>query len=321
MIVNHLHRNFLTETRFSIQLMLVGILCLIGSTSGLHAQTRIPSLTNVSQVTPKHNYVAPLWSPTNADEIAFAPEGFSGIHLVILSTKEMRLLTADVASGFQFVWAPDGEHIVYRARQDSVKSAIGMVNLRTNLTQNLSVAGPNVGLPSIKGKGAIAYPVDNKLEESVAGVSAIESVERPVVFQRDDQIFVTISGEVIQVSKPPGKYYLPKLSPDGTKVVYEEISRGIYVSNVRGASADMHLGSGNNPNWSPDGTYIAYERPIDDGHKIVSSSLYVYDLVRKVSTPLINTVSSVERHPSFSADGNRIAFDANGAIYVADFNR
>lgn len=302
----------------------VGILILIGSTSGLHAESRTPSLANVSQVTPERDYVAPVWSPVSADHIAFAPEGFAGIYLMTLSTKEIALLTKDVASGFKFVWAPDGEHIVYRAKQYPRNSIIRMVNVRTKLKRSLSVAGSDIGLPSVKSKGGIAYSVGDRLEEIAVGVTSRKThgdLDRPVVFQRDDQIFVAIGGGVSRVSKPPGKYYLPMLSPDGTKVIYEEISRGIYVSNVDGSGEDIYLGQGNNPAWSPDGAYIAYEIPIDHGHTIISSSLYVFDVVGRKATRLPNTASTVERRPSFSADGARIAFDADGAIYIADFIR
>ena len=303
---------------------LILILILIGSTSGLHAQPRAPSLANVKQVTPERDYVAPAWSPVSADHIAFAPEGFAGIYLMTLSTKEISLLTDDVASGFQFVWAPDGEHIVYRAKQDPLNSIIGMVNLRTKLKTSLSIAESDIGLPSFKSKRRIAYSVRDRLEEIAVGVTSRETpgqVERFVVFQRDDQIFVAIGGGVSRVSKPPGKYYLPNLSPDGTKVVYEEISRGIYMSNAGGSDEDIYLGQGNNPKWSPDGAYIVYEIPMDNGREIISSSLYVFDVVGRKATRLTNTASTVERRPSFSADGARIAFDANGAIYIADFIR
>jgi Tol biopolymer transport system component len=302
----------------------VGTLILIGSMSGLHAESRAPSLANAIQVTPERDYVAPVWSPVSADHIAFAPKGFAGIYLMTLSTKEINLLTSDAASGFQFVWSPDGEHIAYRAKQDPLNSIIGVVNLRSKLKRSLSIAGSDIGLPSFKSRGGIAYSVRDRVEEKAVGVTSRETpgeVERPVVFQRDDQIFVAIGGAVGRVSKPPGKYYLPNLSPDGTKVVYEEISRGIYMSNVGGSDEDIYLGQGNNPKWSPDGAYIVYEIPIDDGHAIISSSLYVFDVVGRKATRLTNTASTVERRPSFSADGARIAFDANGAIYIADFIR
>jgi Tol biopolymer transport system component len=302
----------------------VGILILISLTSGLDAQPPSPSLANINQVTPERDYVAPAWSPVSADQIAFAPKGFAGLYLMTLSTKEITLLTSDVASGFQFVWAPDGEHIVYRAKQDPRNSIIEMVNLRTKLKRSLSIGASDIGLPSFKSKGRIAYSVNGRLEETAVDVTSRETpreVERPVVFQRDDQIFVAIGGGVGRVSKLPGKYYLPTLSPDGTKVVYEEISRGIYMSNVAGSDEAIYLGQGNNPKWSPDGAYIVYEIPIDNGHVIISSSLYVFDVVGRKATRLINAASTVDRRPSFSADGARIAFDANGAIYIADFVR
>ena len=300
------------------------ILILLGSTCGLHAQPSPPSLANVRRITPERDYVSPAWSPFSADHIAFAPRGFAGIYLMALSANEISLLTGDVASGFRFVWTPDGQHIVYRAKQDPLNSIIGMVNVRTKLKRSLSIAGPDIGLPILKSKGVIAYCVSDRLEEIAVDVASRQTpgeIEWPIVFQRDDQIFVSIGGAVNRVSKPPGKYYLPMLSPDGTNVVYEEISRGIYVSNVSHPDQIIYLGQGNNPKWSPNGAYIVYEIPIDNGNAITSSSLYVFDVVGRKATRLTNTVSTVERRPSFSSDGARVAFDANGAIYIADFIR
>lgn len=303
---------------------IVGALILIGSTFSLQAQVTAPLLVNVRQVTPSRDYIAPVWSPASENQLAFTSNGFAGIHLMDLSARSIETLTVENASGFQFLWAPDGEHIVYRAKHDQRSSVIRIVNVRTRSKRSMSKAGAELGLPTFTSEQEIAYLVGDRLEEIAVGEKSIDvpgQSKRPVAYQQDDQIFMAINGTVHRVSKSPGKYYLPRLSPDGTKVVYEEISRGIYLSNVGDLDEEICLGNGNSPSWSPDSLYIAYDNPIDDGREIFSSSLYVFDVIGRKATRMPNSVSAVERRPSFSADGARVAFDANGAIYVADFVR
>jgi hypothetical protein len=62
---------------------------------------------------------------------------------------------------------------------------------------------------------------------------------------------------------------------------------------------------------------LAYEVTEDDGHEIVASELFVYEVASDRVAQVTTTDRIVERRPSFSPDGGSLAFDDNtGGIYV-----
>ena len=79
----------------------------------------------------------------------------------------------------------------------------------------------------------------------------------------------------------------------------------------------VHVGRGTAPAWSPDSKRLAFERTEDDGHDIIASDLYIFDLAAARITAVTATDRITERRPSFSPDGSRIAYDdGEGGIYV-----
>jgi len=269
-------------------------------------------LENVERITSVGEYINPTWSP-NSTSIAFTND--NGTFIFSLTDRKLIKLTNEVA-GFKFFWTIDGKSIVYRTQINERVMVIKQIEIETGKVSTLTQSS-NLGLPQEIQSGTIQY--------RERGVSKILRLSKPTdskvpfVYQQNDHIFVVINEIEKQITKEEGKYFLPKLSPNGSKILYQEILRGLYVTDLQ-HGITIYLGKGDDAAWSPDSKYIIYEITVDDGHSIVSSELYIADLYSQ-KIQLTNTPDLVEMRPSWSPDGKYIAFDANGAIYLAEIGQ
>jgi len=137
-----------------------------------------------------------------------------------------------------------------------------------------------------------------------------------VAYTRDDRMYaIGKDGQLVRIGSGD-RFYGEVVAPDGDKVAFLGLTTGIYVY-TRSTGALVHVGRGTAPAWSPDSARLVFERTEDDGHDILASDLYIYDLAAARAAPVTATDRVIERRPSFSPDGTRIAYDdSEGAIYV-----
>jgi Tol biopolymer transport system component/DNA-binding winged helix-turn-helix (wHTH) protein len=111
--------------------------------------------------------------------------------------------------------------------------------------------------------------------------------------------------------------FLPKYSPDGAHILFASDRTGaseIWMSDAAGGSLVQltHLGqSSGSPDWSPDGTKIAFDSraPVKEGS--AHANVYILDLTERVPRKL-NSGSGEASIPSWSHDGKWIYFVAGG---------
>jgi Tol biopolymer transport system component len=103
----------------------------------------------------------------------------------------------------------------------------------------------------------------------------------------------------------------------GEQIVYtvenEEGGSDFWVVNRKGTEHNLLLSCGSDycsqPDWSPDGKWIAYSRQILDENKGVLqvSRVWTLNIVTKETTPFYENESVLGQMPSFSPDGRRLA--------------
>lgn len=139
---------------------------------------------------------------------------------------------------------------------------------------------------------------------------------KPLAFAQDDRMYVLDRNSKLVRIGSGDRFHGAVVSPDGDKVVFQGLTTGLHLY-VRSTGTLRYIGPGTAPAWSPDSTRLAYEVTEDDGHDIVTSELYLYEVAADRAAPITTTDRVVERRPSFSPDGTSIAFDDNtGGIFV-----
>jgi len=120
----------------------------------------------------------------------------------------------------------------------------------------------------------------------------------------------------IQLTFDAGLKYAPVLSPDGKKIAYTQMRKGIMVLTV-GATPVVLTTGGEYPRWSPDGKWIAYQRRVNGKFLISTVSVAGGEPVN------LTDGSSDDELPAWSPDGKQIYFQSNRRrgnweLYVMD---
>ena len=97
----------------------------------------------------------------------------------------------------------------------------------------------------------------------------------------------------------------PDWSPDGTRIAFER-DFNLYVMNADGSGAHQIVNGGSSPDWSPDGTHIVYRR-LRLFFPNIQNDIYVVSPDGSVNTGLTND-PAFDTSPAWSPDGTRIAF-------------
>jgi WD40-like Beta Propeller Repeat len=171
------------------------------------------------------------------------------------------------------------------------------------------------------GDGTVSYRAAREggraeLTVSRAGkVRAAAKLKRPFAFAQNDRIYAERGGKLQEISSGD-RFFGAVVSPDGEKVVFQGLVTGLQVYS-RATGKVVNVGPGTAPAWSPDSKRVVFEVTEDDGHELLASELYLYDLAADRATALTSSDQVIERRPSFSPDGARIAFDDNtGGLFV-----
>lgn len=276
-------------------------------------------LDNFRQLTADSQSIAPVFSPVDGNLIAFSKDKYQGIYLLHMARSRGADGSESVAvaavsplnesgqSGFGFSWTGSGEHIVFRAGEDTRQA--GMVNVRTKESVQLSEPGAEVSVPTAHDRGIFFTKAGQGSRVPLPGMR-LSAATGPVIEESNGAIHV--AGEKVN----PGTCWLPRLSPDGEKLCFE-CWEGLYVYHLA-TRQRYFLGRGTSPVWSADSARLVYEQTRDDGHRVTAADIYMTDYEGKHKQLLTGADARIVRRPSLSPDGKQMAVDIDGNIYLAD---
>ncbi len=209
--------------------------------------------------------IAPVLSPLG-DQVLFAEPGYGALSVLDIDRGDVTPLVARDAVGVGAGWHPDGAHIFHRLRRTPYADAPTVL-----VDDKGQMVGPYDAHPALR------------------------------VFQQHHDVYLRIDNDIVQVSSDAedDRFFAPVLSPDGSHVVYQGLKTGLYLYRVADG-ARIFLGQGTEPQFSPDGTLLVFERTYDEGAVLVDSDLYLTDLNDPGyrTGPLMVTFDSIERFPS-----------------------
>ena len=276
-------------------------------------------------------YSNPIWSP-DGKRIAFTDKGQQGIMIIDKEGKDIKILSNEIGVGYKFSWSLDNDYIAYRAtRFDGNKRMqfIEVVNVNDTSKSILVFKNgiqPPVWQYSEKGK-RVAYVINNKVTFSDYYSYASEEYKSLYKSLNINKFFYYKSGHLYLVNdvalieeSESFEGMDPVISPDRKSYIYSW--EGKLHLRTFDSKAEIVLGIGSHPSWSPDSFKIVYQKTTDDGHVITGADLFIMDISTMQSYPLTDTKAVFEVNPSWSADGKNIVFndETDGTIYLLTFN-
>ncbi len=293
------------------------------------------SLSNVTRLTNDEvMYENPQWSP-DGSKIAFTQYGCDELFVMKANGSEKKKISDASGVGYRFQWSADSREILVRdTRWESNNTAVELrrhavwaLDLDGNkvrLTKDAEYMQPAAWRYSASGVKTIVAPdavvLQKRLKPLATGV-AKDIAKLPanrVSFDWDSENLYLIdeTGEKTIINEGPS--FCPALSPDGKKVVFNQMD-DVVVMNLDGTDKVV-IGQGFHAAWV-NNSQIVFERTTDDGHDYETGELYMANIDGSNIKQLTATSNNIEMQPQVSPDGKKIVFCSynDGQIYIADF--
>lgn len=241
--------------------------------------------------------MAPVWSP-DGSQIAVTGDNFIGIWVANADGTNLKQISEAPGAGYQMRW-------------DNNQEILSTPYTIENQKRMTRVERVNAGSGKISVE---AQPTRNLKRSAVAGATNVlqTMLDEPQ----------NATSKIAGLSEYAGKWIInPALSPDGTKIAFQIVSKGLFVCNADGTNL-VELGKGSHATWLPDSRNLMMTRIVDDGHRFVSSDIYCVNVESGNTFAITENSNTIPVTIAVSPDGTKLAFDndTDGAIYIINLN-
>lgn len=245
----------------------------------------------------EHSLMAPVWSP-DGSQIAVTGDNYIGIWVADANGNNLRQVSESPGAGYKMLWNSNQEitSTPYTVVDGKRMTRIEQVNVSTANVKQVAPAMRNLKRSAVEGASSI-YQI--MLDEPQNATSMIA-----------------------ELSDYAGKWVInPVLSPDGTRIAFQIVTKGLFVCNADGSGL-IELGKGSHASWLPDSRNLMMTCIVDDGHRFTSSDIYCVNVDKRSAVNITPTSDVIPVTIAVSPDGRRVAFDndTDGAIYIINLN-
>lgn len=315
------------------KILLMTAALVIGGQLLVAQNTKSGILSNVTRLTNDNvKYENPRWSP-DGNKIAFTQFGYDGLYIMNANGSEKEQILTSSGVGYMFQWSADSKEILVRdtrwlettdgAMRAHAAWAINFTNgTTTRMSEDAEYMQPaawrytngikSIVAPDTKVLKPNLTPLSSTMAKTLAGDKFINT---SFITDFEHLYIVDALGNKRVLNVGPS--FCPALSPDGKKVVFNQMD-DICIINADGTGKKI-IGRGFNPTWV-NNSQIIFEKTEDDGHEYTAGELYIMNADGNNVKALTATSNRIEMNPCISPDGNKIVFTSftDGQIYVAD---
>lgn len=215
---------------------------------------------------------APQFSP-DGTTIFVTTASYKGIWRYTPSTRSLVQICDDAGAGYGFSVSPDGNRIAYRRTLEGTS-----MNRRVQEVVEVElVSGEQVVMASGRDLPTPVYAGDRVLFDPTGAQKSMVPALVPgnaVLGIEETKIIAVVGGMPLRLDPyRNGSYIWPSLSPDGTRMVAYEMSRGMFVADLSG-NVLAEFGRCDAPSWMRSGRWVVYMREKNDGQQITGSDIY-----------------------------------------------
>lgn len=238
--------------------------------------------------------MAPVWSP-DGRQIAVTTDNYAGILVADAEGSNLRMLTGEAGSGYKMCWSTDCRTILGRVNVEQGGRTFRQAKRYDSTTGRATEAGRlsrSTALPMAESADGLY----RAMMDDAAGVAAVT----PALAQFAGRTVIN-----------------PAQSPDGTKVAFQVVGRGMWVINNDGTGL-RSLGQGSHPSWMPDNKTLVYTVVTDNGEQFTGSTLMSVNITTGATSTLLSQYGMIPMTPAVSPDGSKVAFEnaTDADIYI-----
>lgn len=232
------------------------ILALTLLSCGVAASAVVPGYGEPRLINVPTEVYHPVLSP-DGSRLLFSTVDHTGLKSLELKSGKITLIDASAAAGFDPVFSPDGDKVYYRTAVMSgglLHRDVRCYDMATSRSVQLE-----------------------KPDRKFHALKAIDS--RTYIAADFDQMNLSLDGTVARLNPVADAhcYQWPSISPDGTRILFSEPFKGVFVCNIDGTGAKAVLPKGDYPSWVDDNTVAAVVSH-DDGYIVLDSAVVLVDL-------------------------------------------
>jgi Tol biopolymer transport system component len=269
-------------------------------------------------------------SPTG-DRISFTGNAFNKLYVADLDGKNIVELCPHAAVGWGHQWSPDGKFIAVRANhfpQNTKRVRVEILDLEKHTeipATDLLSPRSRLSLPEWNSDNLITYSTragleTKRIELNDSAVSVVVVAQQDVSLRRwsSDALEMRDSAKLQRVRpfRQARQVLNAVWTSDRRLSAVEFAGRpSLYVVTEDGRTATLIDPKGESPCWFDD-QYIVYMVTEDDGHRILSSTIWIADKEGKMKKNLTEGFNDIALYPSAARNGTIVFTTESGAVYT-----